>query len=499
MNISETKVVDSAGLGEAVSLPLDAKETSINIPTEKHIESELKEETGSTQISDSSSSNPIATNSVSAEISNTESQRSIVANFDNPKPLDPASFPDQSRSGLYQLVSTIANLVHLLRCYNILVRYNVIRKKLYIVIPGITGTIDNLDNIALYTIINLANLNGLPIGQIASFLEVIGDRNQYSPVADWIKSKPWDQTSRLSVFFATLTQRPDFPEDLKKKLIFRWLLSAVAAALMPSGFKARGVLTLQGPQSIGKTSWISALIPEPVLREAVLKLDHHLDAGNKDSLITAIAHWIVEIGELDSSFKKDIARLKGFLTSDRDKVRRPYGHSDSEYPRRTVFCATVNDDQFLVDSTGNSRWWTIPVIAVNYNHGIDMQQVFAELATHFENGMQWWLTSEEEALLELHNKKHRAVSVIRERILDALDLGRVSESGLTAMTATQVLQSIDIKNPTNAQSKECAAILRELLGEHKRINGSNKWRIPFKKEEWASANAPFVSDDGDDF
>ena len=149
MNISETKVVDSAGLGEAVSLPLDAKETSINIPTEKHIESELKEETGSTQISDSNSSSPIAKNTVSAEISNTESQRSIVANFDNPKPLDPASFPDQSRSGLYQLVSTIANLVHLLKCYNILVRYNVIRKKLYIVIPGITGTIDNLDNIAL--------------------------------------------------------------------------------------------------------------------------------------------------------------------------------------------------------------------------------------------------------------------------------------------------------------------------------------------------------------
>jgi putative DNA primase/helicase len=236
-----------------------------------------------------------------------------------------------------------------------------------------------------------------------------------------------------------------------------------------------------------------------VLKEAVLKLDHHLDAGNKDSLISAITHWVVEIGELDSSFKKDIARLKGFLTSDRDKVRRPYGRSDSEYPRRTVFCATVNDDNFLVDSTGNSRWWTIPVIAIIYRHDINMQQVFAQLATHLEDGMQWWLTSEEEALLELHNKKHRAVSVIRERILDALDLERIDESGLSAMTATQMLQSIDIKSPTNSQSKECASILRELLGEHKRIQGINKWRIPFKKEEWASANAPLVSDDGDVF
>ena len=62
---------------------------------------------------------------------------------------------------------------------------------------------------------------------------------------------------------------------------------------------------------------------DPILRDAVIKLDHHLDTGNKDSQITAICHWIVEIGELDSSFRKDIARLKGFITSDRDKVRKP--------------------------------------------------------------------------------------------------------------------------------------------------------------------------------
>ncbi len=444
-------------------------------------------------------SNSLVTTTASTDIKSTESLPSIIQNLDNPKPLDPASFPDQPRNGLNQVLATLPNQAHLLRSYNITVRYDVIRKKQYIIIPGTSGTPDNADNVALAIIISLAILNGMPIGQIPSFMEVIGDRNQYNPVADWILCKSWDGNDRLIPLYATLTHRADFPEELKNTLIYRWLLSAVAAALKPNGFKARGVLTLQGKQSIGKTSWISALIPDLVLREGVLKLDHHLDAGNKDSIITAVCHWIVEIGELDSSFKKDIARLKGFLTGDRDKVRRPYGRSDSEYPRRTVFCATVNEDNFLVDSTGNSRWWTIPVTAVTYEHGINMQQVFAQLKTHLDVGAKWWLSPEDEALLEAQNKKHRAVSVIRERILDALDLERIDESGLSAMTATQVLQSIDIKSPTNAQSKECAGILRELLGEHKRINGSNKWRIPFKKEEWASSNAPALSDDGDDF
>ena len=75
----------------------------------------------------------------------------------------------------------------------------------------------------------------------------------------------------------------------------------------------------------------------------------------------------------------DMARLKGVLTRDFDKVRRPYARAESEYQRRTVFFASVNKPNFLVDMTGNTRWWTIPVSKINYEHGIDMQQVFAQL------------------------------------------------------------------------------------------------------------------------
>lgn len=407
-------------------------------------------------------------------------------NLENPQPLDSRAFPNQPKKGNNQLPATIANLAYLLMRYGIYVRYNIIRKKLYTILPQSSGTPDNTENVALATIISLANLNDIPVGQIPSFVEVIGDKHQFNPVEKWINSKPWDGIDRLDTFYATLVQHADFPEELKRALMYRWMLSAVAAALKPSGFKARGVLTLQGPQSIGKTSWISALIDYLFLREEVLKLDHHLDAGNKDSLLTAIAHWIVEIGELDSSFKKDIARLKGFLTADRDKVRRPYGRADSEYPRRTVFCATVNEHDFLVDSTGNSRWWTIPVTSINYQHGIDMQQLFAQLAVDFTNDVQWWLTREEEQLLELHNKEHRNVSAIRERVLEALDLSRIHDINLPAMTPTQLLQKLEIKSPTNAQSKECAGVLREFVGESKKIQGYNKWRIPFRKHNVVS-------------
>lgn len=51
---------------------------------------------------------------------------------------------------------------------------------------------------------------------------------------------------------------------------------------------------------------------------------------------------------------------------------------------------------------------------INYEHGIDMQQLFAQLTVDFYKGEPWWLTREEEAQLETYNKERRSISVIRE-------------------------------------------------------------------------------------
>ncbi|MBK8106504.1 MAG: hypothetical protein IPK42_13340 [Betaproteobacteria bacterium] len=169
------------------------------------------------------------------------------------------------------------------------------------------------------------------------------------------------------------------------------------------------------------------------------------------------------------------------MTSDTDKLRRPYGRMDSEYPRRTVFFATVNDANFLVDSTGNTRFWTIPVKAIDFRHSINMQQVFAQLAVELENGSEWWLSESEEIQLESLNREHRAISVIRERLLASVDMSIIGDDKNPAKTALEVLTLLNFEHPTNPQCKECASILRELFGQPKKINGLYKWRIPLRK------------------
>jgi predicted P-loop ATPase len=422
-----------------------------------------------------------------SETASKKSSKPIKSWRDN-EPLDPRSFPNtERRSG--SIPCTISNIEHLLKSYGLSVRYDVIRKRLLIDIPGWTGSPDNYDNVALAILVSLTEANNMATRGIEEQVLASADRNLFNPAADWILSKPWDGIHRLPAFYATLTTEEGFPVELKHALMYRWLLSIVAAACMARNFKARGVLTLQGAQGMGKTSWVSNLVPDPDVREMIVKLDHHLDPHDKDSVLSAISHLIVEVGELDSSFRKDVARLKGFITRDSDKVRRPYARTASEYPRRTVFVATVNDRNFLVDDTGNSRFWTLPLVAVDYAHRVDMQQLFAQLHADFVAGHQWWLTKEEEALLEASNRDHRSISSIREHLIEMIDLAYLNSDKTELMGTNEVLRKLGIQQPRNGQNKEVAATLRELLGEPRRINGNMKWRIP-----WRQGFTPLVTD-----
>jgi putative DNA primase/helicase len=327
------------------------------------------------------------------------------------------------------------------------------------------------------TINSLASLNEITTTQVSNYVGVLADRNPINAVANWITSKPWDGKDRLPDICNTLTVQEGYPVEFKDVLMKKWLLSAVAAATLPSGFHSRGILTLQGLQGSGKTSWVRSLIPGGILRDNVILTGHVLDPSNKDSVTTAIKHWIVEIGELDSSFRKDVARLKGFITQDKDKLRRPYAITDSEYSRRTVFCATVNEVNFLIDKTGNSRFWVIPVTSIDYNHKVDMLQVFALLHVELQNGATWWLPPEENARLEELNRDHRAVSVVEEKLLDAFDFDLPADRW-SNLSATEVLEYIGYQRPTNPLCRECGGILRDHVGQPKKSHGIAKWKVP---------------------
>ncbi len=70
------------------------------------------------------------------------------------------------------------------------------------------------------------------------------------------------------------------------------------------------------------------------------------------------------MGEIESTLKRDMARLKAFMTEKYDVYRIPFATSAMMRPRRTSFCFTCNPEYVLKDGD-NRRFWVVPVIDVD--------------------------------------------------------------------------------------------------------------------------------------
>jgi predicted P-loop ATPase len=230
------------------------------------------------------------------------------------------------------------------------------------------------------------------------------------------------------------------------------------------------VLILQGEQSIGKSTWFEKLVPSKIKKYFLSGAT--LDPANKDSVKTVISNWIVELGELESTFGKDMARLKAIITNSKDVIRVPYAPLDSNFSRSTVFAGSVNSDQFLIDHTGNTRFWSLPVVSLNTNHNIDTQQFWAEVAVLYKNGEKWWLTSEEEKLLELNNKEFLSISPFEELLQEKYNF---SKPATQPITATELLINLGYLNPGKKQRNEMGQVLRKL---GVKINRLSKYLMP---------------------
>jgi predicted P-loop ATPase len=363
-------------------------------------------------------------------------------------------------------LSTIDNFQHLLNGYNIIVRNNMLTKAEEILIPDELFSEEGKENAQLAYIKSIASLHSFPLGQIEEFLKYVANKNQYNPVATWIKSTPWDKIERLKNFSSTIKAHNEDQDPkvkwIKETLIKRWMISAVAAVFNPYGVSAHGALVLQGKQGSGKTYWFKKLVPQEL---KFAKDGITLRTDDKDSIMQALSFWLVELGEVDATFRKsDISQLKGFITRDSDTFRMPFARRESTYARRTVFFASVNPRQFLHDETGNRRFWTIECDQINYMHEFDMQQIWAEVyENHYIRGEPWVLQQDEKDYLDGHNEDFKALDPIEELIEERLDWDSNKDSW-EDRTITEVLISCGKKNPNKADLNSASNLIKKLNG-----------------------------------
>lgn len=296
---------------------------------------------------------------------------------------------------------------------------------------------------------------GCTLDTLHAYVSYIARENAVNPVLDLLSGTTWDRVDRIEMLYDLMGIQAD---GLSKTLVMKWLLQTCALLYNDEEcpFGADGVLVLNGGQGVGKTSLFKhlALRPQWFCEGATIK------DNDKDTSRRCITRWITELGEVESTLKSDISALKAFVTSDMDVYRTPYARSDRKAARRTSLCATCNSDRYLIDPTGNRRWWSVPIGApMDYEkiQKFDALQLWAQVHSLIaplspqDRASCFRLTREEQAALAARNGKFEKPVKGEDECRDLIEGAKQNGHVWMFMTPTQwKSENIDVLRPYSA-------------------------------------------------
>lgn len=323
---------------------------------------------------------------------------------------------------------TIEMLDEFLKKHNIRCRFNDITHKIQF--DGIPAEYEGERAQAqaptvICSMLKAENIKGAALQTVSEYLDVISSMHHYNPVRELLDAVKWDGQSRIAALFDIM--RLPAEDDLSRRLIIKWLMQALSLACLndyKKPFGADGVLVLTGAQGYGKTTLAQKL----GINSELFKAGLSLDPKDKDSVLKATSCFIGELGEVETTMKRDIPLLKAFITDRVDEVRRPYARATETNIRRTSYIATCNSSDFLLDTTGNRRFWTIPCeqpFDLDSLAKLDVMQLWAEIYIEVKKAPQGFrLTVTERAQLDERNGEHTALIPAQAEILDILEAAR---------------------------------------------------------------------------
>ena len=414
--------------------------------------------------------------------------KSVVKDLDSEKKGFEVIHDDFIRDSDNRILDLRANTEKVLKDAGVTLRYNLIKKKIEISVPGVVSSRDNADNVARNEVSDICTSAGLHIGEarINQHVLTIADSNQYNPFVTWVSGEAWDGEIRSDTWYDSIVVEGDEEAQKLKRLVMkRWGLGLLACGYSPDGLNGGGiVLTLVGSQGLGKGTWFASQFP----KHLDLYGEGGLDPDSVDSVEQAIGYLLYEMVELDGIVQKtEVEKLRGFITKKLDKFRRPYAPLSSEYPRRTQLGGTVNDASYLTDRTGNRRFATVHAIEIKPLPNDDRwkQQLFRELYERFyQKGERWWLDQKEIKLLAEHNLDYTETDPVQELLLRRYNFDIPTTKWKGSQTATEITGCLGLSQ-TAKNVKAVTRVVRQLWVEagekgdvYKRTNQTRFLRLP---------------------
>lgn len=247
------------------------------------------------------------------------------------------------------------------------------------------------DSVRLLTYIQKSKIPNCTKNCVEEALLLADQDNAYSSIQNYLNSLTWDGEPRIDTWLIEYLDAEDcgHPEYLEA-VGSCWLINAVARAFAP-GCKADHMLVLEGRQNLGKSEALRILASDSWFSDSLPR-----DLSHKDAMQHLQGKWICEMSELSQMKRSDVESMKSFVSRRVDKFRPPYHRNEPEFPRQTVLAGTSNDDSYLIDVTGNWRYWCVQCAHIDLKRlKKDRDQLWAEATHAYNHGAQWHITDTE--------------------------------------------------------------------------------------------------------
>ena len=301
---------------------------------------------------------------------------------------------------------------------------------------------------------------------ITDALTQVQQERAFHPVRDYLSGLSWDGKPRLDTLLIDYLGAED---SEYVRAVTRKQITAAVYRVFDPGHKYDQMLTLVGPQGIGKSTLISKL-------GQTWYTDTVNSISGKDGYDAIQGAWIVEMSELAGLRKAEVEAVKQFISKRVDTYRRAYAKNTMAYPRQCVFFGSTNDDELLRDQTGNRRFWVVETgLQKHAKHAWDMDQnevdqIWAEAVTRYQQHEALFLddklNSEAEKVQTAHLQSDARIGLI-QAYLDILLPSDWKDRSLENRR-TYIEMSMNKQSPEGKEQRTrvCAAeVLCELFGK----------------------------------
>lgn len=232
---------------------------------------------------------------------------------------------------------------------------------------------------------------------------------KFNPLKSYLENLPhWDQETdyinHLANFVKVEGSQSNFNIQFKKMLVRN-----IANSLGVIPFNKQ-CFTFIGKQNDGKTSFMRFLCPTPLksyYRE-------NIDIYNKDGKVALANNIIINLDEIATISYKDRNKIKSYMTTESIKERLPYDRTTTKINSIANFMASTNEDDFLTDDTGNTRWLIFKVKSIlhdnggskGYNKNVNIDNVYSQAFHLLNNGFKYMMTSKEVKDMDKINKDY---------------------------------------------------------------------------------------------